>query len=182
MHVVETGGLSAACWIEAFVALVVSVLAIKKLLRAPARRARLARRLGRFEALLPRTHKEQRGFVLFSVTAGITEEFVYRAFLITVLANWTHTTNVTTAVAASSALFGIAHVYQGRRNVFLTGVLGLGLAVFAVEGGLLLAMLVHALIDLRLLLMSNEFLDEVAPRQPEAPEASAEARLLRNPQ
>src|SRR5438105_1667064 len=59
-----------------------------------------------------------------------------------------------TAVAASAAAFGLAHLYQGPWGVFGTSVLGGCLAVLYLgSGSLLLPACYHALLDLRVLLL-----------------------------
>ena len=49
------------------------------------RRGRPAPVVGEFDVLLPRTAEERREYALVAVTAGITEEVVYRAMALTVL-------------------------------------------------------------------------------------------------
>lgn len=98
------------------------------------------------QELLPRTPSEARWFRALAVTAGVCEEVMYRGFLIAYLAvllgAWP-------AVAASSAMFGVAHAYQGRANA-LKGA-GFGLltgALYVGCGSLVWPMIIHAAIDL----------------------------------
>jgi membrane protease YdiL (CAAX protease family) len=123
----------------------------------------LARRLlGRSESpellhLIPRTAGERRVFVLLALTAGLTEEFVFRGIAITALsgllapvipgaqAPWA-------AAALVSVSFGLGHGYQEPLGMVRAGVLGLGLAVpFLLSGSLLPGMFAHAAVDLTLL-------------------------------
>jgi uncharacterized protein len=52
------------------------------------------------------------------------------------------------------AVFGIGHMYQGVKGIVGTALLGLVFsAILVVTGNLLLPMILHFLIDLRILLM-----------------------------
>ncbi|MBL8514270.1 MAG: CPBP family intramembrane metalloprotease, partial [Betaproteobacteria bacterium] len=52
-------------------------------------------------------------------------------------------------VLLSSAIFGIAHAYQGRTGVLRTAIVGLMVAVlFVVSGSLWLAIVLHTAVDL----------------------------------
>lgn len=97
--------------------------------------------------LLPRTRAERLEFVGVALTAGITEEMVFRGFLIPALGLATSSWAMATVI--SSALFGFVHAYQGVAGAVRAGVLGLVLALpFLATGSLLPSMAGHALIDL----------------------------------
>ncbi|HSJ13081.1 MAG TPA: CPBP family intramembrane glutamic endopeptidase [Longimicrobiales bacterium] len=108
-------------------------------------------RLGMREAplvtlLLPRTARERLAFVGLSLTAGITEELVFRGFLITVLT--IASGSLTLALILSALTFGIVHAYQEPAGAARATVLGLLLsAPFVATGSLLGAMIAHAAID-----------------------------------
>lgn len=109
--------------------------------------ARLAARLGPVRRLMPSSRAEWPGFVALAVTAGICEELLFRGFLLWVFAQvlpeWWQ------AALAQAAVFGIAHVYQGARGVFMTFAVGVFLTgVMWISGTIWPAMLVHALLDL----------------------------------
>ena len=116
--------------------------------------AKLRRSAGRLLRMLPVTGRELRWFAGLSVTAGICEEALYRGFLIWYLGAWAVLVAppayvFLAAAAASSVLFGLAHAYQGWRNVLVTSLVGGFLAaVVWITGSLYAAMLVHALMDL----------------------------------
>lgn len=125
--------------------------------RWPAARDRVLRPVA---ALLPRTTAERRLFAAVAVTAGVAEEVVFRGFLLVYLTEVVPQTSVGVAMVVSSVLFGLAHTYQGALGVLLTGIAGYWLAgLFVLTGSLVLPVVVHALVDLRLLL--------VLPRQAE---------------
>lgn len=72
--------------------------------------------------LFPRTAVELIFYILLAVTAGCCEEFVFRGFVIAALfrihlASWV-------VVCLSAAMFGVAHLYQGKGGSVGTGILG----------------------------------------------------------
>ncbi|SEM03365.1 CAAX protease self-immunity [Blastococcus sp. DSM 46786] len=105
-------------------------------------------------ALLPRTGGERRLFTLVGVTAGVCEEWLYRGFFLAVVAAMAGGPPAWALVVVAAVAFGLAHAYQGRAGIVLTGVLGGVMALIYVDtGSLLLPVLLHALIDLRFLLV-----------------------------
>ena len=90
-------------------------------------------------------------FAALACTAGISEEFLYRGFalmaFVRVLVNY-GPPNVGAALL-SSAWFGLAHLYQGRRGITATFVVGMIFAgVRLWTGSLIPAIAAHAGIDL----------------------------------
>lgn len=115
----------------------------------------LERFLAPVSAFLPYTKKERWLFAGICVTAGVCEEILFRGFLLFYLqevfgsAPWV-------AIVVSSAIFGLCHVYQGFTGVLTTGVLGAVLAgLYLSSGSLLLPIIIHTLIDLRVLLLQR---------------------------
>ena len=103
-------------------------------------------------ALLPRTSGERRLFTLVGLTAGLCEEWLYRAFFLAVVAALAGGPPEWVLVAVAAVAFGLAHAYQGRVGIVTTGVLGgVMAAVYLQTGSLLLPVLLHAVIDLRFL-------------------------------
>jgi uncharacterized protein len=103
-------------------------------------------------AIVPSSPIERRWFAALAVGAGISEEMLMRGFLIFYL--WQHLPGreMVWTIAASSALFGFGHLYQGWRYVLATGILGAALAWFyLITGSLLGPIIVHAALDLRLI-------------------------------
>lgn len=98
--------------------------------------------------LLPRTQEEQKAWTGVSVTAGVTEEFIFRGVLLYTLSLYMDVSNTTLALVGG-ILFGIAHAYQGVRGVITTGVVGYGLSALYLGMGVLWpVMIIHALLDL----------------------------------
>jgi uncharacterized protein len=74
------------------------------------------------ERVLPQSTGELAPFLGLAITAGICEEFLYRGFAVAAfsragLPSWV-------VVAVTSALFGLAHLYQGRGGLLGTALLG----------------------------------------------------------
>jgi membrane protease YdiL (CAAX protease family) len=120
----------------------------------------LRRRLGRPESrhllhLLPRSPVERRMFPAVALTAGLTEEFIYRGIALTALAGtpllagnagrwW--------AAALVAVAFGLGHGYQDALGMLRASILGMALAVpCLLSGSLLPSMVAHAAVDLSLL-------------------------------
>jgi membrane protease YdiL (CAAX protease family) len=104
--------------------------------------------------VLPRTAGERRLFAVVGVTAGICEEWLYRGFFLAVVAAATGGPPAWALVLGAAGAFGLAHAYQGPAGVVSTGLLGGGMAVMYLQtGSLLLPVVLHALIDLRFLLV-----------------------------
>jgi membrane protease YdiL (CAAX protease family) len=107
--------------------------------------------------ILPATPRELRVFAAVAVTAGFCEEMLYRGYLLWFLSSlmpWP------AAIAAAIAAFGIGHVYQGRRDVFLTAAVGaIALAFYLVTGSLVAPIAVHTILDL-----ANGFIGYLAYR------------------
>ena len=98
------------------------------------------------ERILPQSTEELLPFLALAITAGLCEEFLYRGFVMAVLARLGAVAWV--AVLASSVLFGLAHLYQGRgglvSTMFVGIVLGIGRVVY---GSLVPVVFWHAAVD-----------------------------------
>ncbi|MGY1711389.1 CPBP family intramembrane glutamic endopeptidase [Geodermatophilus sp. SYSU D00758] len=113
-------------------------------------------------ALLPRTRAERRLFTLVGITAGICEEWLYRGFLLAVVAAVLGSPPAVVLVVAGAVAFGLAHAYQGVAGVVATGILGGVFAWLYVDtGSLLLPVVLHVLVDLRFLLVPARVLPAV---------------------
>lgn len=97
--------------------------------------------------LMPRSLVEALAFSALAVTAAVCEEFIYRGFVYAVLQSTTG--SVAVAMVASSLMFSLAHLYQGRRGLASTFILGLAFAVSRwLTGNLIAATLTHLWVDL----------------------------------
>ncbi len=79
------------------------------------------------QKIMPQTSTEAFVFVALACTAGLSEEFVYRGFVFAVFfrAFAGSAFPAFFAMVTSSAWFAMAHLYQGRRGVLTTCVVGL---------------------------------------------------------
>jgi CAAX protease family protein len=131
----------------------VVIVAWKKLRKQP-RKYSAADGLKSLSYFLPATWTERRWFAFVCITAGICEETLYRGFLLRYLHIFPWTLGLTMALLVSSVIFGLAHLYAGAggvtASVFVGFLFGL---LFLLTGNLLLPMLLHAMFDLRMLLL-----------------------------
>jgi membrane protease YdiL (CAAX protease family) len=118
-------------------------------------------------ALLPRTTGERRLFSVVGLTAGICEEWLYRAFFLAVMSALLGAPPEPILVLLAAAAFGLAHAYQGVAGIATTAVLGGVLALLYLDtGSLLLPVLLHAAIDLRFLLVPASVLPALTRSMP----------------
>jgi uncharacterized protein len=146
--------------------LVIALVATTAVYRAggPGLRRALAAQLRPVAALLPRTPAERRVFAAVAVTAGICEELLYRGFGLAALRWAAPGLGHPALIGLTAAAFGLAHLYQGPRGVVLTGLAGAYLAWIAIAtGSLLPAMLLHALLDLRILALPLDTIPFTGP-------------------
>jgi membrane protease YdiL (CAAX protease family) len=109
-----------------------------------------------FESLrffLPASTVERRWFAALSITAGFSEELLFRGFLLRYLHTMPLHLPFVWAALTSALIFGTHHLYQGRHGFFSTAILGLVFtAVLLVTGSLWVGMVYHAATDLSILL------------------------------
>jgi membrane protease YdiL (CAAX protease family) len=97
--------------------------------------------------LFPRSPGEAFFYVLLALTAGCCEEFIFRGFVIAALFRAGFSAWI--VVLLSSAMFGIAHLYQGKGGSVGTGILGTLFAIAKIAYRSLLPVLVwHAALDI----------------------------------
>jgi membrane protease YdiL (CAAX protease family) len=99
------------------------------------------------ERILPRSRSETATFLALAITAGLCEEFLYRGFAMAALARAGLPTWI--VILASSVLFGLAHLYQGRGGLIGTLLLGVIFGGLRVAIGSLVPPIAwHAMIDI----------------------------------
>jgi membrane protease YdiL (CAAX protease family) len=97
--------------------------------------------------LMPRSLIEALAFSALAVTAAVCEEFIYRGFVYAALQSFTG--SVAVAIVFSSALFSLAHLYQGHRGLISTFILGIAFAISRwATGNLIAATVTHLVVDL----------------------------------
>ena len=95
---------------------------------------------------IPQTAREYRRFQILGITAGITEEIIFRGFLI-----WALSAFMSPWLAAflSLALFVFLHRYQGVTGMMQVTVIGAIItAIYMASGSLYVVIVLHILIDL----------------------------------
>lgn len=133
-------------------AAIASVLALlqlasfRQLARVPAARRGFLYELTR--RLMPQGFTETLPFVALVCTVSLCEEFLYRGFIysafLRIAAGW-----AIVAVLGSAILFGLAHLYQGRRGVVSTFLLGVVIAAARLwTGSLIPGIIAHFVVDL----------------------------------
>lgn len=95
---------------------------LRRLGRIPASRRSFLQQLA--EKLLPQDLVESLAFVALVCTVALCEELIYRGFLLNVFWRFGHESSFF-AIVVSSALFALAHLYQGPKGCGATFVLGL---------------------------------------------------------
>ena len=103
------------------------------------------------EKIMPRSAGETIVFAALACTAGISEEFLYRGFAFTTFVRMFVNFGPPNAAAAilSSAWFSLAHLYQGRRGIITTFVVGLIFVLTRIwTGSVVPAVFTHIGIDL----------------------------------
>lgn len=141
-------------WNVILLAILVTFLVWSSLkLRPKAEKVR-ERLKGHLGALVPSSNRERRWFGAVSIGAGISEELVFRGFLIYYLGLYLPQINTWEKVVLTALIFGVAHLYQGWQGIMGASILGLIAAgIYVTSGSLLVPMILHAVIDWRLLLM-----------------------------
>lgn len=101
------------------------------------------------ELLIPSTNQEKTLYTLVAISAGITEEILYRGFLTAALLVSFPALGIWLSIFVSAFLFGMGHLYQGIGGMLRTFVLGLILSIIYLgTGSVLPCIIIHILIDL----------------------------------
>jgi uncharacterized protein len=97
--------------------------------------------------LMPQGTTDRMLFIALSITAGVTEEFIFRGFVLFTLMQ--ATASIPLALLLSSAAFGVVHAYQHPVGALRAGLLGAVLAgSLLLTGSIFPAIIAHALIDI----------------------------------
>ncbi|MBH0131165.1 CPBP family intramembrane glutamic endopeptidase [Salinibacterium sp. NK8237] len=108
--------------------------------------------LGDVQAILPRNRQELVIGGLLSINAGVVEELLFRLALPALL--YATTGNAIIAVVVSLLIFGLMHSYQGITGIVVTTIIGaIFMAVYVLTGSILIAIIAHAVLDLRSLMI-----------------------------
>ena len=100
---------------------------------------------GDYDQIMPRRRQDVWGYQLLAVTAGITEEIVFRGFLIGVFALFMP---VWPAAGLALVIFVVAHAYQGWKGLLRILPISVVLTViFVLSGSLWPGILLHIAVD-----------------------------------
>jgi membrane protease YdiL (CAAX protease family) len=122
------------------------LLSLRRLARLPANRQGFLHHMAR--KIMPHDSTETLLFVALAVTVALCEEFLYRGFVFAAIQDAT-ADSVLLGGIGSSALFALAHAYQGRRGLATTFVLGLVFAAVRTwTASLAPSIVAHLLADL----------------------------------
>ncbi len=129
------------------------------------------------QKIMPQHPGEAFVFVALACTAGLSEEFVYRGFVFAVFSRAFTGTPFAGffALVISSAWFAMAHLYQGRRGIITTFIVGLLFSILRIwTGNIMPAIAGHIGVDLVAGLYAPRVLrtrpDRVTPDAPTAGE------------
>ncbi len=123
----------------------------------------VAQRMESVRTLMAQTPRERRWYRLTAINAGVTEEILYRAFLL-----WYFQTywGLWIAAAATVVAFTLAHSYQGLSNVpELLAASALFVALYIWSGSIWIPMALHIAVDLLQGKQISRFFAEAGPAQ-----------------
>ncbi|WP_231687023.1 CPBP family intramembrane glutamic endopeptidase [Bacillus sp. JCM 19034] len=101
-----------------------------------------------FTEILPITKKERKLWTYVSLTAGVTEEIIYRGFLIFAFAFIFQDFSIWVIISLASLLFGLAHTYQGVMGVLRTTIIGMIFSILYLSLGSIFPLIIlHFVID-----------------------------------
>jgi uncharacterized protein len=127
--------------------------------------------IGDVGALLPRTRGELKYGVGLSINAGVVEELLFRLGMPALLFGITG--NGVLSFVIASVLFGLLHIYQKFWGVLGATILGLVFSLlYLLTGSIWVVIVVHALIDLRSLVLLPLVVQNVWNKLTDTPEAT----------
>ncbi len=103
------------------------------------------------EMILPKNWSEYKHYAFLAINAGISEEIVYRGFLINYLREVLPVgpSNILLAVFIPSVIFALSHMYQGWLNVLKIFTISILLGnIYVYSESLLIVVIIHVLVDL----------------------------------
>jgi len=160
----------AMAWTVALLAVAVLTVQWRSVQRSPEARASYAAQVDGatgYDWIRPTTRREYRHFTVMAVTAGVTEEVIFRGFLIGVLAAWLP---LWIAGLVALLIFLGAHVYQGVTGmVRILPVSSVLTILFLVSGSVLPGIVMHVAVDLAggaILWILRDHRSPSAPPQP----------------
>ncbi|KPU56395.1 MULTISPECIES: CPBP family intramembrane glutamic endopeptidase [Bacillus] len=103
--------------------------------------------------MLPNNYRETILWIFICITAGVTEELLFRSFMMNYLSQLFPALSIIGVLVISSIIFGLAHFYQGWKGIVGTMILGFMLGrVYVTTGSIYPSIIIHMLIDLLVLI------------------------------
>ena len=127
------------------IVIAVIVVPLRSIYNTPDRHGELDSILGDVSVLMPVSIREENWFKAVSVNAGITEELIFRGYLIWYLQQFV---GLLWAAAIAVLLFGLAHSYQGLKQlpgILLVAAVAVGLYLYT--NSLWVPILFHIALD-----------------------------------
>ncbi len=134
------GGLAVAALV-----ILIFVVPLRNMSRSSQRSAEFGPQMGDIALLMPRSKAEEYWFKAVSTNAGITEELIFRGYLIWYLE---HFLGLWWAAGIAIFMFGFAHMYQGLK--LLPGILlisAVTVCLYVYTGSLVVPVLFHIFLD-----------------------------------
>jgi membrane protease YdiL (CAAX protease family) len=103
------------------------------------------------EIILPKNWSEYKHYTFLAINAGISEEIVYRGFLVNYLREVLPVgpSNILLAVFIPSVIFALSHMYQGWLNVLKIFTISILLGnIYVYSESLLIVVIIHVVVDL----------------------------------
>ena len=115
-------------------------------------------------AILPKSKQEKIQWIFISITAGITEEILFRGFLVYWINVNFPNIPIPYLLLLQAIPFSLMHLYQGIRGVLTTFLMGIVFGVYVIVfGSIIPCIIIHIFVDLSVNLMEREqivFLNE----------------------
>ncbi|WP_108669999.1 CPBP family intramembrane glutamic endopeptidase [Peribacillus acanthi] len=122
----------------------------------PFGRKKILQQYEAIEVLLPNGWKERLLFAGVAVTAGFCEEVIFRGFMFYYLDQLNWNLSLIAIAIITSILFGLAHGYQGWKNIIFTGLVGFAMArLYMQYESIWIPIILHIVIDLRFAVLPN---------------------------
>lgn len=107
-------------------------------------------------AFLPITKEERNAWKLVAISAGFSEEIIYRGYLFHIISIYFGSIHIAYSILISSLIFAIGHLYQGK-ELIKTFILGLLFGFyFSVFSSVLPVIIIHILQDLIVTYIFND--------------------------
>ncbi len=136
------------------------IFGIRRLAGLPVEKRGLVAQLA--EKLLPRTRKETLTAVALVLTVAACEEFIYRGFIESLFQQVL--SSALAGALISAGLFALAHLYQGRRGILTTFIVGLAFSAVRIwTGSLWPSMIIHFAVDFAAGVASFRMLTRASP-------------------